>query len=54
MEIIGPRHRLIKRKKDLTSAFSAGGRAVLRGPREDAGGEGRAWTTTNPFSSFKD
>ena len=53
MEIIVPMHRLIKRKKNLISAFSAGGRAVLRGPREDAGGEGGAWTTTNPFSSFK-
>ena len=40
VEIIVPMHRLIKRKKDLISAFSAGGRAVLRGPREEAGGEG--------------
>ena len=51
---IVPMHRLIKRKKNLISASSAGGRAVLRGPREDAGGKGGAWTATNPFSSFKE
>lgn len=39
-------HTAVVKRQDLIRAFPAIGRSLLMGPREDAGREGGAWTTS--------